>query len=88
VNEYSARYSILDNEFYVPKARASRGPEQGQPPGPRRRCSAGKEAERVFAMPQKDAELVYEHYMEMLNEGEAASRSIPSARAWPASLRA
>ena len=35
VNEYSARYSILDNEYYVPAARASGGPEQGQPPGPR-----------------------------------------------------
>ena len=31
---------------------------------------AGKEAERVFNLLKKDAELVYEHYMEMLNEGE------------------
>jgi thymidylate synthase (FAD) len=32
---------------------------------------AGKEAERVFDILKKDSELVYEHYMEMLNEGEA-----------------
>ena len=35
VNEYSARYSILDNEYLHAQARASGGPEQGQPPGPR-----------------------------------------------------
>ena len=28
VNEYSARYSILDNEFYLPGARASGGAER------------------------------------------------------------
>src|SRR6266852_6660474 len=70
VNEYSARYSILDNEFYVPKpehlAAQSKANRQG-----RDAVLAGKEAERVFALLKKDAELVYEHYMEMLNEGEA-----------------
>ena len=34
---------------------------------------AGKEAERVFDILRKDSELVYEHYMEMLNEGEAGA---------------
>src|ERR1700738_2845351 len=70
VNEYSARYSILDNEFYVPKpehlAAQSKANRQG-----RDAVLAGKEAERVFNLLKKDAELVYEHYMEMLNEGEA-----------------
>ena len=70
VNEYSARYSILDNEYYVPKpehlAAQSKANRQG-----RDQVLAGKEAERVFALLKKDAELVYEHYMEMLNEGEA-----------------
>src|SRR5262249_2605932 len=69
VNEYSARYSILDDEFYVPRpehlAAQSRANRQG-----RDQLLAGKEAERVFALLRKDAELVYEHYMEMLNEGE------------------
>src|ERR1700681_2362237 len=70
VNEYSARYSILDNEFYVPQpehlAAQSKANRQG-----RDAVLAGKEAERVFNLLKKDAELVYEHYMEMLNEGEA-----------------
>src|SRR4030088_1664437 len=70
VNEYSARYSILDNEFYVPKPEhlAAQGKANRQG---RDAVLAGKEAERVFALLKKDAELVYEHYMEMLNEGEA-----------------
>src|SRR3954471_19514420 len=70
VNEYSARYSILDNEFYVPKpehlAAQSKANRQG-----RAEVITGKEAERVFNLLKKDAELVYEHYMEMLNEGES-----------------
>ena len=70
VNEYSARYSILDNEFYAPKpehlAAQSKANRQG-----RDQVLASTEAERVFALLRKDAELVYEHYMEMLNEGEA-----------------
>ncbi len=70
VNEYSARYSILDNEYYVPRpehlAAQSKANRQG-----RDQVLAGKEAERVFTLLKKDAELVYEHYMEMLNEGEA-----------------
>lgn len=70
VNEYSARYSILDNEFYIPQpehlAAQSKSNRQG-----RAETLSGKEAERVFSILKKDAELVYEHYMEMLNEGEA-----------------
>jgi thymidylate synthase (FAD) len=69
VNEYSARYSILDNEFYIPKpehlAAQSRLNRQG-----RDAVLGGKEAERVFDLLKQDAERVYQHYMEMLNEGE------------------
>ncbi|MBX3498944.1 MAG: FAD-dependent thymidylate synthase [Alphaproteobacteria bacterium] len=69
VNEYSARYSILDREFYIPRpehlAAQSKVNRQG-----RDAVLAGREAERVFEMLRKDSELVYEHYMEMLNEGE------------------
>mgnify|MGYP001347631918 CR=1 FL=1 len=68
VNEYSARYSILDNEYYVPRpehlAAQSKANRQG-----RDQVLSGQEAERVFQLLRKDAELVYEHYMEMLNEG-------------------
>src|ERR1700687_4703026 len=70
VNEYSARYSILDNEFYIPKAEHLAAQSKANRQG-RDAVLAGKEAERVFNLLKKDAELVYEHYMEMLNEGEA-----------------
>src|SRR6266481_5203122 len=76
VNEYSARYSILDNVFYVPKpehlAAQSKANRQG-----RDQVLAGQEAERVFGLLKKDAELVYEHYMEMLNEGETGESLDP-----------
>jgi thymidylate synthase (FAD) len=69
VNEYSARYSILDNEFYVPApehlAAQSAVNRQG-----RDRVLRGEEAHRVLEILRKDAELVYEHYMELLNEGD------------------
>src|ERR1700756_766551 len=72
VNEYSARYSILDNEFYIPppehRAAQSAANRQG-----RDAVLTGREAERVFNLLKKDAELVYEHYLEMLNEGEGGA---------------
>jgi len=69
VNEYSARYSILDNEYYIPRpehlAAQSSVNRQG-----RGDTLAGDEARRVFDLLKKDSEQVYEHYMEMLNENE------------------
>lgn len=86
VNEYSARYSILDNEFYLPQpehlAAQSKSNRQG-----RAEVITGKEAERVFSLLRKDAELVYEHYMEMLNEGEAGEPLDPPTTASPRATR-
>ncbi len=69
VNEYSARYSILDNEFYIPRPEHLAAQSQQNRQG-RDAVLVGQEAERVFSLLKKDAELVYQHYMEMLNEGE------------------
>ncbi len=67
VNEYSARYSILDKEFYIPAedqlAAQSSSNRQG-----RGEILTGKEAERVLKLLREDSEQVYEHYEEMLNE--------------------
>jgi thymidylate synthase (FAD) len=72
VNEYSARYSILDNEFYVPApeqlAAQSRSNRQG-----RGDVLAGREAERVLHLLREDAERAYRGYVEMLNEDEAGT---------------
>ncbi len=70
VNEYSARYSILDNEFYVPApehlAAQSKSNRQG-----RGEVLAGAEAARVLSLLREDAERAYRGYVEMLNEDEA-----------------
>jgi thymidylate synthase (FAD) len=72
VNEYSARYSILDNEFYVPApehlAAQSTANRQG-----RGAVLQGAEAERVLGLLREDSARNYDHYVEMLNEGEDGS---------------
>jgi thymidylate synthase (FAD) len=68
VNEYSARYSVLDREFYIPApeqlAAQSASNRQG-----RGEVLAGEEAERVLSVLSDDAARCYAHYEEMLNEG-------------------
>jgi thymidylate synthase (FAD) len=70
VNEYSARYSVLDREFYVPQpdqlAAQSSDNRQG-----RGAVLEGAEAERVLRLLRDDATQTYDHYLEMLNEDEA-----------------
>jgi thymidylate synthase (FAD) len=70
VNEYSARYSILDREFYIPApehlAAQSVSNRQG-----RGAVLAGAEAQRVLDLLRQDSENAYDHYAEMLNETEA-----------------
>jgi thymidylate synthase (FAD) len=67
VNEYSARYSILDREFYVPAAEHLASQSASNRQG-RDAVLTGAEAERVFTLLREDAERCYEHYEEMLNE--------------------
>src|SRR5712671_2617165 len=77
VNEYSARYSILDNEFYIPApehlAAQSASNRQG-----RGDVLEGDEAARVLDLLREDAERAYGGYVEMLNEDDAG-REIESA---------
>jgi len=67
VNEYSARYSILDREFYIPEAEhlaaQSRANHQG-----RGDVLEGAEAAHVLDLLREDATRNYDHYAEMLNE--------------------
>ena len=69
VNEYSARYSILDREFYIPApaqlAAQSASNRQG-----RGDVLEGAEAARVLDLLREDATRNYDHYVEMLNEDE------------------
>ncbi len=67
VNEYSARYSILDREFYIPApehlAAQSTINNQG-----RGEVLTGEEAARVLEMLKSDAGRAYDHYQEMLSQ--------------------
>ncbi len=67
VNEYSARYSILDREFYIPEpaqlAAQSTVNNQG-----RGAVLSGEEAARVLAILKSDAAQSYDHYEAMLSQ--------------------
>ena len=67
VNEYSARYSILDKEFYLPNldnlAAQSNSNRQG-----RGDTLSGDQAKKVLNLLKGDAERTYENYEQMLNE--------------------
>ncbi len=67
VNEYSARYSIMDREFYIPApehlAAQSRQNNQG-----RGEVLEGEEAARVLEVLKTDAARSYDHYQEMLSQ--------------------
>jgi thymidylate synthase (FAD) len=67
VNEYSARYSVLDREFYIPNveqlATQSKQNHQG-----RDALLEGDEAHHVLDLLKEDATRNYDHYVEMLNE--------------------
>src|SRR4051794_28116772 len=67
VNEYSARYSILDREFYVPAPEQLAAQSSTNRQG-RGTVLEGQEAETVLAMLREDADRCYADYAFMLNE--------------------
>jgi thymidylate synthase (FAD) len=73
INEYSARYSIMDKEFYTPApenlACQSSTNKQG-----REEILKGQEAERVLMLLKRDADQCYASYEEMLNEDEFGNK--------------
>ncbi len=69
VNEYSARYSVLDKEFYIPAPEQLAAQSVVNRQG-RGAVLEGEEAAHVLALLRSDAEQTYAHYVEMLNEGD------------------
>ena len=67
VNEYSARYSILDKEFYLPAPENLATQSQNNRQG-RGAVLEGDQAKQVIDLLKKDAEQTYKNYEEMLNE--------------------
>ncbi|MBP8672408.1 MAG: FAD-dependent thymidylate synthase [Sphingobium sp.] len=67
VNEYSARYSILDREFYIPAPEHLSAQSAVNRQG-RGELLEGAEAARVLDMLREDAMRSYDHYEDMLSQ--------------------
>lgn len=76
VNEYSARYSVLDREFYVPKPEHLSAQSSVNRQG-REALLEGTEAADVLRMLRDDAENAYDHYRDLLNEDAQGMRRRP-----------
>ncbi|MDR2977908.1 MAG: FAD-dependent thymidylate synthase [Rickettsiales bacterium] len=68
VNEYSARYSILDNEFYIPK------PEQVAKQSDNNKQGSGEAfdshtSKEIIDSLTNDSNLVYSHYEKFIEQG-------------------
>jgi len=79
VNEYSARYSILDREFYIPAeenlAAQSKVNNQG-----RGETLSPEEAARVLDILKTDSMRAYDHYEEMISQDGQAGLARELAR--------
>jgi thymidylate synthase (FAD) len=67
VNEYSARYSILDKEFYIPAKKQLSAQATNNRQG-RGKLITGEQADEVLKILKDDAVRTYENYEKMLNE--------------------
>ena len=67
VNEYSARYSIMDREFYIPEpgALAAQSTQNNQGRG---EALEGEEAARVLDWLKQDSMRAYDHYEAMISQ--------------------
>ena len=66
INEYSARYSILDNEFYIPDKNHLGAQASSNRQG-RDTVLSGKEATDVLEILKNDSAQVYQNYEKMMN---------------------
>ena len=67
VNEYSARYSILDKEFYIPEKKHLAAQSTNNRQG-RGSLINGGQADEILSLLKEDAERNYNNYEKMLNE--------------------
>ena len=72
VNEYSARYSLMEDEFYIPKAEnlaaQSAVNHQGRDDSA---VLSSEEQKRILQILKQDSETSYRHYLEMINRNSA-----------------
>ncbi|PIR39160.1 MAG: thymidylate synthase (FAD) [Alphaproteobacteria bacterium CG11_big_fil_rev_8_21_14_0_20_39_49] len=67
VNEYSARYSVLDNEFYIPSPEQLAAQSTKNHQGRGEEALTKEEAERVIEILKTDSQQCYKHYEELMN---------------------
>ena len=67
VNEYSARYSIMDKEFYIPDASQLAPQSKKNHQGRGGDTLSPEESARVLQLLKSDSEQTYAHYEEMMN---------------------
>jgi thymidylate synthase (FAD) len=79
VNEYSARYSVMDREFYIPESSQLAAQSASNRQG-RGDVLEGEEAAEVLRLLREDARRNYDHYAWMLNEDEAGNPRDESRR--------
>ena len=72
VNEYSARYSIMGKDFYIPEADQMAVQSKTNMQG-RGQLLSAEEAKKVADLLRNDSEQCYQHYQEMLNEDAAGN---------------
>ena len=70
VNEYSARYSVLDKEFYIPGPDVIAPQSTQNHQGRSEDTLTAEEAANVMEILKQDAEQCYDHYQELMNEDE------------------
>jgi len=68
VNEYSARYSILDKEFYIPAAEHLAPQSKINNQGRGAATLSAAESARVLEILKGDSEMVYDHYQELMGQ--------------------
>lgn len=70
VNEYSARYSILGNEFYLPQKEHLSPQSSINKQGRSQEQLPEEDAKKVLDVLRSDAMNCYDHYIDLMNEDE------------------
>lgn len=74
VNEYSARYSVMDNEFYIPKPEQLAAQSTKNHQGRGEEKLSEDEIARVIEILKGDSEQCYKHYEELMNENASGEK--------------
>lgn len=80
VNEYSARYSVMDNEFYIPTAETLAAQSTKNHQGRGDESLSAEETARVLDVLKGDSENCYKHYEELMNTNAAGDVLDPNRK--------